>query len=188
MSLINPDDSLERQNEKLLRIVETLMNHVEHGNGQSGEAYAQFERAALLEKRVRERTLELERTLDLNQRLTETPEVRQGHGALKDDERRVLMLRLTALKQIHGDVQAVDRQELTEPELEVGVIRDAAVRIHQHLQRLDHLPLTDIGLGVQQGQLEDVRVQRTRLVEHAPGFIEPLALHELSHRGDRSIR
>ena len=65
MSLINPDDSLERQNEKLLRIVETLMNHVEHGNGQSGEAYAQFERAALLEKRVRERTLELERTLNL---------------------------------------------------------------------------------------------------------------------------
>ncbi|APZ54720.1 PAS-domain containing protein [Salipiger abyssi] len=65
MSLINPADSLERQNEKLLRIAEALMEHVEHGPAQSGEAYAQFERAALLEKRVRERTLELERTLDL---------------------------------------------------------------------------------------------------------------------------
>ncbi|MCR8547300.1 PAS-domain containing protein [Salipiger sp. P9] len=65
MSLINPADSLERQNEKLQRIAEALMNHVEHGHSQSGEAYAQFERAALLEKRVRERTLELERTLNL---------------------------------------------------------------------------------------------------------------------------
>ncbi|MCK0148542.1 PAS-domain containing protein [Marivita sp. S6314] len=65
MSLINPNDSLERQNEKLLRIADSLMRRVEFGVSQSGAAYAQFERAALLEKRVRERTLELERTLDL---------------------------------------------------------------------------------------------------------------------------
>ena len=65
MSLVNPSDSLERQNEKLLRIAEALMRNVEHGAHNSGEAYAQFERAALLEKRVRERTLELERTLNL---------------------------------------------------------------------------------------------------------------------------
>ena len=65
MSLINPNDSLERQNEKLLKIAESLMRRVEYGVSQSGAAYAQFERAALLEKRVRDRTLELERTLDL---------------------------------------------------------------------------------------------------------------------------
>ena len=65
MSLINPADSLERQNEKLLKIAEALMRRVEYGTAQSGAAYAQFERAALLEKRVRERTRELERTLDL---------------------------------------------------------------------------------------------------------------------------
>jgi two-component system, sensor histidine kinase len=65
MSLINPADSLERQNEKLLKIADSLMRRVEYGTAQSGAAYAQFERAALLEKRVRERTLELERTLDL---------------------------------------------------------------------------------------------------------------------------
>jgi len=65
MSLINPADPIEVQNEKLLRIAESLMRHVEHNSAQSGEAYAQFERAALLEKRVRERTLELERTLNL---------------------------------------------------------------------------------------------------------------------------
>ncbi|MCR9107955.1 PAS-domain containing protein [Marivita sp. XM-24bin2] len=65
MSLIDPNDSLERQNEKLLKIADSLMRRVEYGSSQSGAAYAQFERAALLEKRVRERTLELERTLDL---------------------------------------------------------------------------------------------------------------------------
>ena len=65
MSLLNPSDSLERQNAKLLKITEALMHRVEYGNGQNGAAYAQFERAALLEKRVRERTLELEHTLDL---------------------------------------------------------------------------------------------------------------------------
>jgi signal transduction histidine kinase/CheY-like chemotaxis protein len=65
MSLIDPSDSLERQNEKLLKIADSLMRRVEYGTSQSGAAYAQFERAALLEKRVRERTLELERTLDL---------------------------------------------------------------------------------------------------------------------------
>ncbi|WP_299922256.1 PAS-domain containing protein [uncultured Pelagimonas sp.] len=65
MSLIDPDDSLERQNEKLLKIADALMKRVEYGSEQSSAAYAQFERAALLEKRVRERTLELEQTLDL---------------------------------------------------------------------------------------------------------------------------
>ncbi|MBV2360920.1 PAS-domain containing protein [Thalassococcus sp. CAU 1522] len=65
MSLVNPLDSLERQNEKLIKIASALMDRVEFGATQSGQAYAQFERAALLEKRVRERTLELERTLDL---------------------------------------------------------------------------------------------------------------------------
>ncbi|WP_417721756.1 PAS-domain containing protein [Salipiger sp.] len=65
MHLINPADSLERQNAKLIKIAESLMRRVEHDAAQSGAAYAQFERAALLEKQVRERTLELERTLDL---------------------------------------------------------------------------------------------------------------------------
>ncbi|MFW2544415.1 PAS-domain containing protein [Primorskyibacter sp. 2E107] len=65
MSLINPDDPLERQNAKLIKIAESLMKRVEYGGAPSGAAYEQFERAALLEKRVRERTLELERTLNL---------------------------------------------------------------------------------------------------------------------------
>lgn len=65
MSLVSPADPPERQAEKLQKIAAALMARVEHQTAQSGAAYAQFERAALLEKRVRERTLELERTLDL---------------------------------------------------------------------------------------------------------------------------
>ena len=67
MSLINPADSIERQNEKLLQIAQSLMRRVEQKNEQSGFAYQQFERAALLETEVRERTLDLERALDLLQ-------------------------------------------------------------------------------------------------------------------------
>ena len=67
MSVINPADTLERQNEKLLQITQALMRKVEQKNEQSGVAYAQFERAALLEVQVRERTIDLERTLDLLQ-------------------------------------------------------------------------------------------------------------------------
>ncbi|SLN36759.1 Sensor protein DivL [Roseivivax jejudonensis] len=65
MSLIDPADTLERQNDKLVKIAEALMRRVEHQIAEEGAAYAQFERAALLEQRVRERTRELERTLDL---------------------------------------------------------------------------------------------------------------------------
>lgn len=68
MSLINPSDSLERQNEKLLQIAHALMRKVEQKHEDSGIAYAQFERAALLEVQVRERTADLERTLDLLQK------------------------------------------------------------------------------------------------------------------------
>lgn len=65
MDLINPADSLERQNKKLLQITEALMRKVEQSPDQTGLAYAQFERAALLEEQVRQRTNDLERTLDL---------------------------------------------------------------------------------------------------------------------------
>ncbi len=67
MSIINQNDPVERQNEKLLQIAQSLMRRVEQKNDQSGLAYQQFERAALLETQVRQRTKELERTLDLLQ-------------------------------------------------------------------------------------------------------------------------
>ncbi|MBT53105.1 MAG: hybrid sensor histidine kinase/response regulator [Mameliella sp.] len=63
--LIDPTDPVERQNEKLLRISEALMRRVEQDTDQTGAAYAQFERAAMLEDQVRQRTRDLEYTLDL---------------------------------------------------------------------------------------------------------------------------
>ncbi|PUB16336.1 hybrid sensor histidine kinase/response regulator [Yoonia sediminilitoris] len=67
MSIIDPSDTVERQNEKLLQIAQSLMRRVEEKHDQSGLAYQQFERAAMLETQVRQRTQELERTLDLLQ-------------------------------------------------------------------------------------------------------------------------
>lgn len=52
MSLVNSADTLERLNEKLLTIAKALMRKVEQKNDQSGIAYAQFERVALLEVQV----------------------------------------------------------------------------------------------------------------------------------------
>ncbi|MCB1389123.1 MAG: PAS-domain containing protein [Rhodobacteraceae bacterium] len=73
--LLNPEDGLERQADKLLQIVEVLMRRVEQDTDLSGAAYAQFERAAMLEEQVRARTRELETALDLlnesNARLAE---------------------------------------------------------------------------------------------------------------------
>jgi two-component system, sensor histidine kinase len=64
-TLINPADSAERRAEKLLTIAEALMRRVEQATDDSGAAYAQFQRAALLEDQVRERTQDLGRALDL---------------------------------------------------------------------------------------------------------------------------
>ncbi|TMV09111.1 response regulator [Ruegeria sediminis] len=63
--LIDPRDSLERQNEKLLKITETLMRRVEQSSAASGAAYAQFQRAVMLEEEIRARTIALEKALDL---------------------------------------------------------------------------------------------------------------------------
>lgn len=74
-TLINPADPPERQTQKLLAIAQVLMRRVEQITDDSGAAYAQFQRAAMLEDQVRERTRDLERALDLlndsNARLAE---------------------------------------------------------------------------------------------------------------------
>jgi signal transduction histidine kinase len=75
LGLVNPQDPPERQVEKLLTIAGVLMRRVEQITDDSGAAYAQFQRAAMLEDQVRERTRDLERALDLlnesNARLAE---------------------------------------------------------------------------------------------------------------------
>ncbi|MEL6424718.1 MAG: hybrid sensor histidine kinase/response regulator, partial [Pseudomonadota bacterium] len=64
-TLINPTDSLARLYEKLLKISAALMRRVEQATNDSGAGYQQFQRAAMLEEQVRDRTRELERALDL---------------------------------------------------------------------------------------------------------------------------
>jgi len=63
--LINPADPPARQTAKLLTIAEVLMRRIEQATDDSGAAYAQFQRAAMLEDQVSERTRDLERALDL---------------------------------------------------------------------------------------------------------------------------
>ncbi|MCG8355754.1 MAG: PAS-domain containing protein [Kiloniellales bacterium] len=65
LSLINPSDTLEQQNEKLLKITAVLMQRVEQATDDSGAAYAHFQRALMLEEEVRARTSDLEQTLEL---------------------------------------------------------------------------------------------------------------------------
>jgi two-component system, sensor histidine kinase len=78
MEIVNPNYSLLRKNEKLQIIVSALMQRAEQSSEQSGYAYAQFERAALLEAQVRERTADQDRVLELlnesSQRLVEANE------------------------------------------------------------------------------------------------------------------
>jgi signal transduction histidine kinase len=73
--LIDPRDPPERQTAKLMRMVEVLMRRVEQAPDPAGLAYAQFERAAMLEAEVQDRTEAQARTLDLlnesNARLSE---------------------------------------------------------------------------------------------------------------------
>ena len=74
-SLTDPGDSIERKNEKLLKITSALMRRVERATDDSDAAYAHFLRALMLEKEVRERTHDLNYTLELlnlsNARLSE---------------------------------------------------------------------------------------------------------------------
>ncbi|MEM7521517.1 MAG: PAS-domain containing protein [Pseudomonadota bacterium] len=65
IELLRPEDSVERQRDKLVNICSALMRRVEQAPSDTQNAYAQFERAALLDAKVRERTAELEHALDL---------------------------------------------------------------------------------------------------------------------------
>ncbi|WP_227010810.1 hybrid sensor histidine kinase/response regulator [Pelagibius marinus] len=63
--LVDPNDSVELQQKKLLKITSVLMRRVEQATNESGAAYAHFHRALMLEEEVRARTADLEQTLEL---------------------------------------------------------------------------------------------------------------------------
>lgn len=66
--LVDTTETLARQNEKLRRITNALMDRVERDVYQAGNAFSLFQRAIALENEVQSRTEDLQRTLDeLNQ-------------------------------------------------------------------------------------------------------------------------
>lgn len=85
-ALIDKSDPLERQNGKLLKIIEVLMRRVEQVTDDGGVAYAHFERAVILEDQISERTRDLEHALDLlnesNAQLAQA--IRQAERARSD--------------------------------------------------------------------------------------------------------
>lgn len=86
LSAIDPADPVERQNAKLVKINHALMRRVEQASDETGIAYAQFERAALLEGEVRARTRELEHALALlNEANGKLAEANQAAEAARDN-------------------------------------------------------------------------------------------------------
>lgn len=66
-SLLNNDDDLARENEKLKRIVSKLMARVEQATNDRAPGYIHFERAIALEEQIRLRTKHLQEALDVLQ-------------------------------------------------------------------------------------------------------------------------
>ncbi|MEM8555154.1 MAG: PAS-domain containing protein [Pseudomonadota bacterium] len=64
-ALLDPNDSVERQRDKLLKIAGALMRRVEQDISDQSAGFANFQRAVMLEEQVRGRTRDLEQTLDL---------------------------------------------------------------------------------------------------------------------------
>ncbi|MEO0363130.1 MAG: PAS-domain containing protein, partial [Pseudomonadota bacterium] len=81
LTLVSSEDTAERKVEKLLKISDALMRRVEQAADDGGAAYAHFQRAVVLERQVRDRTRDLERTLTLlnesNARLAAANEAEQ---------------------------------------------------------------------------------------------------------------
>lgn len=63
--MMDPGDDMQRRHDKLTRIAQSLIRHIEDPPEDNGIGYAQFQRAAVLEDEVRARTRDLEHALDL---------------------------------------------------------------------------------------------------------------------------
>ncbi|MEN9411559.1 MAG: hypothetical protein RL216_3533 [Pseudomonadota bacterium] len=148
-TLINPADPPERQAQKLLTIAQVLMRRVEQITDDSGAAYAQFQRAALLEDQVRERTRDLERALDLlNQSNAQLAEANRATEAARQNL-------ANAIETIQEGFALFDAQD-------VLVMCNSRFGMHM-LDVRDHLKP-----GLRFGDYVD-RVARSRFLELPPG-------------------
>ncbi|WP_434612753.1 PAS-domain containing protein [Tabrizicola sp. M-4] len=148
-TLINPADPPEKQTQKLLTIAQVLMRRVEQITDDSGAAYAQFQRAALLEDQVRERTRDLERALDLlNQSNAQLAEANRATEAARQNL-------ANAIETIQEGFALFDAQD-------VLVMCNSRFGMHM-LDLRDHLKP-----GLTFGDYVD-RVSRSRFLELPPG-------------------
>jgi signal transduction histidine kinase/CheY-like chemotaxis protein len=148
-TLINPSDPPERQTQKLLTIAQVLMRRVEQITDDSGAAYAQFQRAALLEDQVRERTRDLERALDLlNQSNAQLAEANRATEAARQNL-------ANAIETIQEGFALFDAED-------VLVMCNSRFGMHM-LDVRDHLKP-----GLRFGDYVD-RVARSRFLELPPG-------------------
>ncbi len=65
LGYINPEDPIERREEKLKRMVDVLMRRVERDTDQSNPNYSHFQAAIVLEKQVKSRTKDLAEAMEL---------------------------------------------------------------------------------------------------------------------------
>ncbi|SHJ26591.1 His Kinase A (phospho-acceptor) domain-containing protein [Palleronia salina] len=160
--LIDPADSLEDQNARLIAISEALMAKIEQSSDPSGLAYAQFERAAILEGEVRQRTVDLERALELlhktNERLgaanraaeaaranlAEAVESINEGFALFDEDDRLVMSNSRFCRDLADVV----------PDIEPGL------SFHHYVELISQSIYLALPDGVTKGEWRDRRMQR----------------------------
>lgn len=181
MSLVDPADPPDQQVAKLTRMVEALMRRVERPAGPSGEAYAMFERSALLEAQVRERTDALERALDLlqesNARLSEA--TRQAERARAD-----LAGAIEAVDQGFALFDETDRLALYNTRF-CEALPDVAAALRPGLtfDRYVEIIAASPGLAVEPGRPRD-DWRRKRLQQHRTSH----ALFEVELKEDRWLQ
>ncbi|MBL4917781.1 PAS-domain containing protein [Szabonella alba] len=179
--LIDPQDAPERQRDKLLVIAGALMKRVEQATDDGGAAYAQFQRAVLLEDEVRERTRDLERALDLlnlsNARLAEANRATEA-------ARRNLASALEQLQEGFALFDPSDRLILFNSRFCLA-LRDIHARLAPGLAFADYVGMvsrsSDLALPAGQGP-DDWRAGRMR------AHREPHANVSVSLTGDRWLQ
>lgn len=162
--LVNDADSVERQNEKLLKITEVLMNRVEQVTNDGGAAYEQFQRAVMLEDQVRTRTRELEDALNL---LNESNS--QLSAAMREAEgsRKTLTDAIETIREGFGLFDAEDRLVLFNSRFgmfmpDVRQHLSPGLRFYDYVDLASRSRYIDLPQGVNAGDWAQRRRQRHR--------------------------
>lgn len=151
--LLDPDDPPERQLTKLAAICQALMRRVEAQTDADGAAYAQFERAVVLEEEVRRRTSELETALRL---LNESNEQLSQVNTLVERERRDVESALETVQEGFALFDQDDRLKLYNSRFCWG-LRDVRERLRAGMCFADYIRLASESahLKLPRGQSRD---------------------------------